>query len=527
MVEPAFTVARQLATLLCSGMILAKTPLNASAAALASPVSFMGDGQRSAWGSVLGALKAGGTISVVMIGGSMARGQGCTMDPTQADGCAYAARLVTRLRSRFPRARLLFENRAVGGMTTGGTLLSLPTLSQPVNPEDGASEPDASVLLVDFAINDNFEAQSLWTMERKREDLKTYLQLKTHLKRFNQGEQVHRSVSAASEAMLRYLLEHRPRTAVLISEGTCWKSPTRRTHEAHRNVARYYGVAHFDFTDSLSRGVATQTAMTALAPGGDMCVACIRPRKGCEHSSFPVLFSDGKHPDGRGHQLVADALGALLDSWWKDETLIRLSREHRRAVGRPTPAATPPLVRLPAPFTDRALLAQHSVCVQPTSFFSAAALATIPPPHANVTIESGGWRLYEDRPGKPGWISDGPNNTAIEFTVRFGLAPRLTFLWTLGYEGFARAAVRFNSDRNRHRVKVIEAVRSDGLKVTQAAVLDMDVGHMHHGSRLDLSYGVAGWAIKPFATERFRVEMLCNEGSSSCGKFKVLAVRAC
>ena len=54
-------------------------------------------------------------------------------------------------------------------------------------------------------------------------------------------------------------------------------------------------------------------------------------------------------------------------------------------------------------------------------------------------------------------------------------------------------------------VQVIEGMREDGVRVSQAAVLDMDVGHLNHGSRLDLPYGIAGWGIKPHANERFQV----------------------
>ena len=467
----------------------------------------------------------------------MARGQGCTDNPSEADSCAYAARLVSKLRETFPQARLLFENRAVGGMTTGGSLLSLPTLSSPVTSEDGGA-PDASMLLIDFAINDSFEAQTVWSGERKMRELQTYMRVKDHLKGRETGDQVHRSVLAASEAMVRYLLEHRSRTAVLVVEGTCWKSPSRRTHEAHRRVARYYGVPHFDFTDALRNGIASQYTVWEAAGGGigpDACAACIRRGKQCEHSTFPVLFSDGKHPDGRGHQLVADALAMLLHAWWHDAQLLRAARQLQRMQRKEhtqqehTPMHPRSLALLPPPFSDPPLLAQHAICATPTTLHSSAT----PPPHPNVTAADGGWRLYEDRPGKPAWVSTGPNGSVIEFGVAFGPSPRLTLMWTLGYEGFASVAVTFDSAKNRHRRKIIDGMRTDGLRATQAAVLDMDVGHMHHGSRLDLSYGVAGWAIKPYAHERFRVEMLCRKQADaittagSCGKFKILAVRAC
>ena len=110
--------------------------------------------------------------------------------------------------------------------------------------------------------------------------------------------------------------------------------------------------------------------------------------------------------------------------------------------------------------------------------------------------------------------------------MRFGRAPRLTFAWTLGYEGFADVAVGFGPPHTHKGTKRIEGKRHDGINVTQAATIDLAVGHMMHGSRLDLAGGVAGWAIKAHASETFRVTLLCNRGAS-CGKFKILGLRAC
>lgn len=508
--------------------------INATSAALSSPASAMGAAQLLAWGAVRAALVSGGTVSIVMLGGSMARGQGCTPDPSAADACAYAARVVTRLRRAYPTAKILFENRAVGGMTTGSTLLSLPTISTPVASDDDRGEADASVLLVDFGINDNFEAQTRWTQERKARDKEAYIALKLSQKQLSAGELIHRQVFAATEAMLRYLLEHRPTTAVLVMDGTCWLSATRRTHVAHSKAAAYYGVPYFGFPAALPLGVATQSTLQALPKGADVCRACIRPRTQCNHSSFPVYFSDGKHPDHRGHELVADALAAVLDTWWRDGALASPLWDSSRPRTRRHPhtsATTAPkqsMARaLPPPISDPMLRAQHAVCAAPTTLHTAAE-QVLTRSTATEQVSMRGWQLYEDRKGKPGWISTGPNGSSIDFRVRFGIEPRLTFVYTLGYEGFARVALSFPSlsARNRQRYKMIEGLRSDGLRVTQAAVLEMDVGHMHHGSRLDLAYGVAGWAIKPNAQETFRAELLCNPGTT-CGKFKILAIRAC
>lgn len=145
----------------------------------------------------------------------------------------------------------------------------------------------------------------------------------------------------------------------------------------------------------------------------------------------------------------------------------------------------------------------------------------------NISVLRGEWRLYEDRPGKPGWISSGPNGSTITFDVTFGARPRLTLSWMLGYAGLGRVAVGFVGARHAGKFKVIEGMREDGVRVSQAAVLDMDVGHLNHGSRLDLPYGIAGWGIKAHASERFQVQLLCEANTMHCGKFKLLGIRAC
>ena len=190
------------------GMSMASAVINETAAALASPSILIGRAQRLAWTRFFTALASGMTVSIVMLGGSMARGQGCTINASYADRCPYAARLVSKLRTAYPQATILYENRAVGGMTTGWALLSLPVLSRPVTTESN-ERVDASLLLLDYGTNDAFEAQGHWSAARKRAEPDTYMRLKKALKRYGmESEQVFQSVTAATEAMLRYLLAH-------------------------------------------------------------------------------------------------------------------------------------------------------------------------------------------------------------------------------------------------------------------------------------------------------------------------------
>lgn len=374
--------------------------VNATASAHAAPARSMSEVQRRAWARAFNALRSGGTLSVVQLGGSMARGQGCTDDDSAQASCAYSSRLVSWMRQAFPKATVLYENRATGGLTTGGALLSLPTLAQPVRAEDTSEEATsdggsaderqgrqspravgrarASVLLLDFAINDAFEHQ----VANSHLDLETYRNAKRALKKFNTSAlAVYHQVAAATEAALRYLLSRHPSApALLLVEGSCWRS-ARNTVDAHATVARHYGVPFVDFAATLRQPIRPvspvylSSVLRGAMPRTDaerhaLCDACIRAKRGCEQSTTPVIFSDGKHPDHRGHAYVASALVSLMQSWAADPLLTTPSTD-----GAPTANGglrASPRPQLPPPYSAEALLAQHTVCHQPTSVFSAA-----------------------------------------------------------------------------------------------------------------------------------------------------------
>ena len=91
-------------------------------------------------------------------------------------------------------------------------------------------------------------------MVRKRAEAATYSALKHTLQRYDQREQFYQNVLASTEAMLRYLVVHSPHTALMLVESNCWRS-ARRTYEAHRVVARHYGVPWFDFLRALDHSI--------------------------------------------------------------------------------------------------------------------------------------------------------------------------------------------------------------------------------------------------------------------------------
>lgn len=593
--------------------------------------------QRRAWRRVFSTLEAGGVLSVVIIGGSVARGNGCAAEANARFGdeghrlavnCAYSARLVRWLRGRYPSARILYENRATGGMTTGGALLSLPSLARPVTiegegPGDSAARgPDASILLIDFALNDHYDSQVGRESDRTMHALPTrqvvdarfldalalvltrcmyscarlILQVTyTRETRKESGvrdsskllgtltkeEGVYLQVQASTESMIRFLLLTRgggsggepaaaKPPALLMVESSCWLKHWPHTFRrndtaaaAHRHVASHYGVPYFNFVDGLRNGIRPNGYPSF--PGNDgklFCAACIRPNtppprirhgpqsnRSCASDATPLVFSDPRHPDFRGHEYLRAGLATAFTS------LIRVASSSQPVL----PLGSSKGPSLPLPRSSASFLSQHSICEQPASVYTAAdglaraasAGSTSAGSGRNVSVLSGDWRLYEDRPGKPGWIGAGDDGATIEFVVRFGQLPRLTIAYTLGYVGFAKVAVGFAPGR-RHdgprtctpearrllgcRFIVVDGQRVDGENVTQASVIDLQLLNKIADKRLASNFETnqqGRWfSIKPHSQERLRIQLICSTSTAGatktpCGKFKLLGLRTC
>ena len=89
----------------------------------------------------------------------------------------------------------------------------------------------------------------------------------------------------------------------------------------------------------------------------------------------------------------------------------------------------------------------YQTCSQPLSFYSARSHFNASDFYhgkkqdSGVRVTCGNWTLYEDRPGKPGWISTGPKGSIIEFDVKFGKEPRLIVGYLKSYEGLGQVKV--------------------------------------------------------------------------------------
>eukprot|EP00931_Biecheleriopsis_adriatica_P119421 TRINITY_DN9463_c0_g5_i1.p1 TRINITY_DN9463_c0_g5~~TRINITY_DN9463_c0_g5_i1.p1 ORF type:complete len:568 (-),score=99.41 TRINITY_DN9463_c0_g5_i1:56-1582(-) len=136
------------------------------------------------------------------------------------------------------------------------------------------------------------------------------------------------------------------------------------------------------------------------------------------------------HPSWRSDQLIADMLANMLARHWAAcclDTAMRPKNVERAA--------------LRAPFHDQKALEAKLPCRETLKTWNSFS----PTDKAAITNITGNWRVYEDRPTKPGWIATEADST-ISFPVLFSKKPVLTITYMRSYENMGDAWLSFGSD---------------------------------------------------------------------------------
>jgi hypothetical protein len=380
---------------------------------------------------------------------------------------------------------------AAGGTSTEASLAVLPSLLQDM--ARNAEENGWPIIVVsDHTINDSCEAWA-WKSAKR--------------------------IAVVTESQTRYVLSNHPDFAMLVVEswfGEC-DHPAEATHnvsEGYTRVLAHYGVAHLRYT-KIAKDF-------DLAWGAGCWPANI--------STPPCLV----HP--ASHAFPALAGYVLLQS-----TFV-LSR---RLVRLPPMPPAPPSVAIPEPISEPALLDQFPVCAVPARAYS----ARLGGEQTGVRFVRGDWALYEDRPGKPGWISMVPNAT-MEFDIAFGSTPSLAISYLLGYEAsFGAVDIRVK-DVHANRLQdprtpslldaqywekhhaFFYARRTDGLRVTTTAVRILRISQSRVQNAVDSKWaagrtnGLIGFGVPPFSTATLVATSRCDGDDSAC-KFKITDVVSC
>lgn len=150
------------------------------------------------------------------------------------------------------------------------------------------------------------------------------------------------------------------------------------------------------------------------------------------HGDSQALYQNMIHPHWTMHQLIADVLGNLVAKTWL-RLLARTPKSNSGAVTAGPSQRTRPTLN------NQTALDQFRGCARSLTVWSAATLHSAP---ANVTplplrgaaqprTGFGNFTLFQDVPGKPGWIATEKGSEMV-FTQRVGPEPKvsITFLRT-------------------------------------------------------------------------------------------------
>ena len=446
--------------------------------------------RRPVW-RVMDRLASDQAVRVVVFGGSEAAGTGCDDGTLRYAGCSWSSRFVMWLRLAFPHARITYENYAAGGTTTAGILPALRTIL--------ATGPEPDLILVDFLVNDAFEAQD-WLASRggayANEEQEEIMRKGGHSRL--------EIVQAATAILLSRLREYAPSAATILFEPLCTvRGAIARvdprvcyeTQDAHVAAADVFGVPVVSYRDVV------WPASQLPEPPDDRFWCC----------------NDTGHPRWEAHQLMADV---MVHTWL----------EMRAGVCARKGAAFAPAPRLES-IVAPDLLERFDQCRTPLTVHDAkAAAAKSGPGLANTH-----WRLGEDAPGKPGWIASEHGGSAasdrgLRFDLEFGASPRVIFSFLRSYEGQGSVELTFETAEDRggsRKGLVVDGLWPEGTmpagsagRVSQTHTLALNVQQaeiqQRHGDA-----GIAGFGIKPHSKATLVVT------TKRSGHFRSVSVVSC
>jgi hypothetical protein len=395
-----------------------------------------------AWERVSELFLTKANLNIMVVGGSEAAGVDCSDGASKGKACAWSSRLVNMLSCVVPKSKVNLQNLATGGTTITVALASLAAWVR--------SQPDLDVLLVDFIVNDAFEAQDM------------------------RSGNISQNLIAAYEKFVILAYEYQPHIELMFV-NTCCLDRCIPVSNAIRIVADYYGIPIVSYTDMAD--------VVSKIDGNNLT----------EH----YWLTHATHPPWVIHQFIADTIMRCLHQHVNRHEFLR--DQH-------------------STLSAKTAMARLDVCDSPLSEYSSNS-----PSLAGVAATN--WTFYEDRRGKPGFISNGPNAT-ISFAVKFGPNPRMILTFLRGYKDLADAYIWFDNDRYK-RAKLPGLYQpSDheyGLNVTQSYLLVINVAQKMFQPEYGLM-GVLGFSIKPNAKTRVNFEVSPNNNST---KFKIINLQSC
>ena len=204
---------------------------------------------------------------------------------------------------------------------------------------------------------------------------------------------------------------------------------------------------------------------------------------------LPKLSYANPHPDFRTHQVLADVVVHALRAGMHPDCTSK------------------------GVFSDPDILSRLPSCISPLSMYDAYAAGD------NDTAAVRDWKLYEDRPNKPGWIS-ADVGASMTFRVKFGDVPSLSITYLRSYDGMADATVQLNS----HQI-TLHGSWSRKASTSQVFTSHAYSNYVQLPTKGDDSehYGMIGFSVLPHSTHDVKITNIGGSGR----KFKVIQVASC
>eukprot|EP00408_Alexandrium_pacificum_P068805 CAMPEP_0171180324 /NCGR_PEP_ID=MMETSP0790-20130122/13699_1 /TAXON_ID=2925 /ORGANISM="Alexandrium catenella, Strain OF101" /LENGTH=325 /DNA_ID=CAMNT_0011645255 /DNA_START=180 /DNA_END=1157 /DNA_ORIENTATION=- len=267
-------------------------------------------------------------------------------------------------------------------------------------------------------------------------------------------------VPTSYEALVRALHEAAPQALLVPVIDACEWCLDFAPH--HRAVASFYGLPLVDCASLLER------------------------------TGNHMIWGRRLHPPWQSHQIFADV---IIGTWAKG------FRDLCAGASAPKPS-------FPAgTLATRKLLDHFQSCKVGLSEYYALKEGGPQP------TEVDGWRLFEDRPGKPGWISEKPG-AVMSFRLSFGAEPKLLFTFLRTYENVGSAVLRFGGYGKGFAVEGLDTTHN----VSQSYTLWFNAKtHM----RQKWVNGVHGFNVAPYSQD------LMLQVTAPGAKFKIISMVSC
>jgi len=212
------------------------------------------------------------------------------------------------------------------------------------------------------------------------------------------GKTAEAIVSISYEGLVRALRDQRPETIIVSALAGCGRCMAMKPKQ--HAIANHYNLPLIDYAEVVA---------------------------GYKEDKRFWDPPEENHPNWMAHQLMADVIGGVWDS------VLQRACANADADSHVWPSA---------PFNTEEDLAIFPSCKEPLTWISAFEAIK---PHSAAMQPSyiDGWRLFEDRPGKPGWISE-RSDAVMRIPLKFGLSPALSVTYLRSYEGVGDAEIRMN-----------------------------------------------------------------------------------